>query len=201
MNIFVCIKQVPDTAQPVKISPDGTALTIDGVEMVINPYDEYAIEEALRIKEKLGRGLVTLVTVGPARCQKALRSGLALGADEAVHLMDPVFEGSDQLGIARILAAFLKTQQYGLILTGKQAVDDDTAMVPQALASLLGLPILNAAQLGLDAATVGAAGVKVKLRKLAYPEAKRGGTKMLQGDKAAQVGEAVRILREELKIV
>jgi len=140
MNIFVCIKQVPETSQSVKIDPEGTAISLDGLEFVINPFDEYAIEEALRIKERFHEGKVTLVTMGPERCQKALRSGLAMGADDAVQLSDPLFDGSDPLTTARILAAFLKTQEFGLVLAGKQAVDDDSSMVPQALAEYLGVP-------------------------------------------------------------
>ena len=128
MNTFVCVKQVPDTAAAVKIAQDGLSLATDGIEFVISPYDEYAIEEALVIKEKkAAAGTVTLVSVGPERVQKALRSGLAMGADEAVQLWDPAFEGSDPMTIAKILAAFFKKTPFDLIWTGKQAVDDDTA--------------------------------------------------------------------------
>ena len=147
MNVFVCTKQVPDTAQAVKIAADGLSLATDGMEFVISPYDEYAIEEALLIKEKkAGAGMVTLVSVGPERVQKALRSGLAMGADEAVQLWDPAFEGSDPLTIAKILAAFFKTVQFDMIFTGKQAVDDDSGVVAQALAEHLNLPHVTEVQ-------------------------------------------------------
>jgi electron transfer flavoprotein beta subunit len=138
MNIVVCVKQVPDTASKITIK-EGKVDT-EGLEWVINPYDEYAIEEALLIKERLGEGRVTLVTMGPERAKEALKSGLALGADEAIHLVDDAFEGSDPYATALVLAKALEKIDYDIILCGKQGVDEDHAQVGIALAELLNLP-------------------------------------------------------------
>ncbi len=138
MNIVVCVKQVPDTASKIQIK-EGKVDT-EGLEWVINPYDEYAIEEALRIKERFGEGKVTLVAMGPERAKDALKSGLALGADEAIHLKDEAFEGSDPYSTALLLAKALEKIDYDIIFCGKQGVDEDYAQVGIALAELLGLP-------------------------------------------------------------
>lgn len=138
MNIVVCVKQVPDTASKINIK-EGKVDT-EGLEWVINPYDEYAIEEALLIKERLGKGKVTLITMGPERAKEALKSGLALGADEAIHLVDDAFEGSDPYATALVLARALEKIDYDIIFCGKQGVDEDHAQVGIALAEILGLP-------------------------------------------------------------
>ena len=91
MKIAVCVKQVPDTETRVRIAPDGKGIVESDINWIVSPYDEFAIEEALRIKEK-GGGEVVLVALGPDRAQSALRSGLAMGADSAVHLKDPLFD-------------------------------------------------------------------------------------------------------------
>jgi len=111
-----------------------------GINWILNPYDEFAVEEALRIKEKLGKGTVHVISVGPERAQDAIKSCLALGCEEATHLCDPVFDGSDSLAIARILAAAMKKMSYDLVLCGKQGVDLDCMSVPILLADLLALP-------------------------------------------------------------
>ncbi len=138
MNIVVCVKQVPDTASTIRVK-DGR-LDLEGLEYVVNPYDEYAIEEALRIKERRGQGKVTVIAVGPERAKEALKSGLALGADEALHLVDEAFEGSDPYATALILAKALEKMEYDLIFCGKQGVDEDHAQVGAALAEILDLP-------------------------------------------------------------
>lgn len=139
MNIIACMKQVPDTEAQIRVRPDGLGIVESDIKFVINPYDEYAVEEALRIKEKLG-GTVTIVCVGPARAVDAIRTGLAMGADKAVHLDDPAFEGGDTFSTAKALAAAIKGMGGDLIFCGKQAIDDDAATVGSALSELLGIP-------------------------------------------------------------
>ncbi len=139
MNIVVLMKQVPDTASQVKVDAAGTDIARDGVEYVISPYDEYALEEALRIKEAKG-GKVTIVTAGPERTQKSIRQGLAMGADEAVQVDDPAVEASDGLGLARALAAAVKGLSADLVLAGREAVDLGRGQVPAAVAEILGWP-------------------------------------------------------------
>ncbi|MBI2846232.1 MAG: electron transfer flavoprotein subunit beta/FixA family protein [Chloroflexi bacterium] len=138
MNIVVCIKQVPDTASVIKVK-DGQ-IDYEGLTWVVNPYDEYALEEALRIKEKQGSGKVTLLSLGPERVKEALKTGLAMGADEAVHLKDPAFEGLDSFTTAKVLAAALKKTPFDLIWCGWKGVDADQGVVGISLAELLDLP-------------------------------------------------------------
>lgn len=139
MNVVVCVKQVPDTEARIAVAPDGKGIVEEGITFIVNPYDEFAIEEALRVKERLG-GTVTVVGMGPERAKEALRTALAMGCDEAVHLCDDAFAGGDAQAAARALAAALKTLPFDLVLCGKQAVDDDSAQAGPALAELLGLP-------------------------------------------------------------
>jgi electron transfer flavoprotein beta subunit len=139
LKIAVCVKQVPDTETRVRIAPDGKGIVETDVNWVVSPYDEFAIEEALKIKEAKG-GEVVLVSVGPDRVQSALRNGLAMGADAALHLKDAAFEGLDPLGTARVLAAAIKGLGADLILTGQQGVGGDHSQVPGLLAELLDLP-------------------------------------------------------------
>lgn len=140
MKIIVCVKQVPDTEASIKVKTGSTKIETEGVSMVVNPYDEYAVEEALRIKEKLGAGEVTIVSLGPAKTKETQRTCLAMGADKAVHLTDPAFEGLDGYGVALALAKAIKSMEFDLILCGKQAIDDDSAQVGPMLAELLDLP-------------------------------------------------------------
>ena len=143
MKIIVCVKQVPDTETRIRIAPEGNAIAEADVNWVISPYDEFAIEEALRIKEKQG-GEVVLVALGPERVQTALRNGLAMGADAALHLKDPAFDGADPLGVARALAAAIQgLAPFDLVFTGQQGVGGDHSQVPGALAELLDLPQLT----------------------------------------------------------
>ncbi len=157
MKIAVCIKQVPDTETRIRVGPEGTGIAENDVNWVVSPYDEFAIEEALRIKEKKGAGEVVLLTVGPDRAASALRSGLAMGADSALHLKDPLFEAADAMGVARALAAALRTLSPDLVLTGQLGVGGDNAQVPGLLAELLDLPQVTMAvkiELGEGKATV-----------------------------------------------
>ena len=140
MKILVMIKQVPDTATQVKVGSDPRAIDTAGVTWIVSPYDEYALEEALRIKEKLGQGEVVAVSLGSDRAKEALRSCLAMGADRAIHLLDPAWEGADSLTTARALAGVIKQQGPALALFGRQAIDDDMGSVPAQVAELLGWP-------------------------------------------------------------
>jgi len=140
VNSIVCLKQVPDTEAQIRVKPDGSDVVLDGVKFIINPYDEFGIEEALRLKEKFGSGKVSLVCLGPARCVEAIRTGLAMGADDAFHLDDPAFEGGDALATAQALAEQIKKMQYDIIFCGKQAIDDDQGQVGVALAEFLNIP-------------------------------------------------------------
>jgi electron transfer flavoprotein beta subunit len=139
MDIIVCIKQVPDTAAEIIPTPDGAAIQTEGIPWVMNPYDEYALEEALRARERLG-GSVTVICLGPETAVAALRTAIAMGADNAVHLADAAFHGSDAHAAARALAAAIKGLKYDLIWCGKMAVDDACGYVGTALAELLGVP-------------------------------------------------------------
>lgn len=141
LNILICVKQVIDTGAAIEIK-DGAVQT-EGLPRVLNPYDEFAVEEAVRMKEADGESTVTLISMGPENFKDTLRKGLAMGADKAVHLLDPAFEGLDSLGVAQVLAAGIRTLDYDLILCGRQAVDDDMAQVGPALAVLLGLPFIS----------------------------------------------------------
>jgi electron transfer flavoprotein beta subunit len=140
MKIIVCVKQVPDTETRIRIAPDGKGMAEQDVNWIVSPYDEFAIEEALRLKEKKG-GEVVLVGLGPDRVQTALRNGLAMGADAALHMKDPLFDGADSLGVARALAAAIKAVGgFDLVFTGQQGVGGDHSQVPGMLAELLDLP-------------------------------------------------------------
>ena len=139
MKIAVCIKQVPDTETRIRIGPDGKGIVESDVNWIVSPYDEFAIEEALRIKEAKG-GEVVLVSLGPDRAQSALRNGLAMGADSALHLKDPLFDQTDTLGTAWALATALKPMAPDLVLMGQQGVGGDNAQVPGLVAEILDLP-------------------------------------------------------------
>jgi electron transfer flavoprotein beta subunit len=143
MKILVLVKQVPDTATQVKVGGDRRAIDPTGITWIVSPYDEFAVEEALRIKEKRGQGEVVAVTVGPERAKEALRSCLAMGADRAVHVNDPALEGADTLATARALAAVIKLEEPQLVLAGRQAIDDDMGAVGAQVAEILGWPCLS----------------------------------------------------------
>lgn len=139
MNIVVCMKQVPDTETKPKLRADKKGIEEDGINWIVNPYDEFAIEEAIRIKEKSG-GTVTLVTLGKARAVEALRTGLAMGADTAIHICDDAFDGSDSFVAAKALAAAIKTVPHDLILCGHKAIDSDEVQGGARIAEALDLP-------------------------------------------------------------
>jgi electron transfer flavoprotein beta subunit len=141
VNIVVCIKQVPGTTQ-VKINPETGTLIRDGVEAIVNPFDEYAIEEALRIKEKIG-GVVKVITMGPPQADTALRTAIAMGADEGILVSDRAFAGSDTWTTSYTLSAAIKTLgKVDLVICGKQAIDGDTAQVGPGVAEMLDIPFV-----------------------------------------------------------
>jgi electron transfer flavoprotein beta subunit len=142
VNIIVCLKQVPDTEAQIRVAPDGKAIVTQDIKWVMNPYDEYGVEEALRLKEKFG-GEVTVVGLGPKRVTESIRTALAMGADKGVLISDDALEGSDGLATAKALAAAIKDLDYDLIFTGQRGVDDDMGVVGAALAEILGIPNLS----------------------------------------------------------
>ena len=140
MKIVVCIKQVPDTTE-VKLDPVTNTLIRDGVPSIINPDDKAGIETALQLKETLNDGsTVTVVSMGPFQADVALREALAMGADEAYLISDRAFGGSDTLATSTIIAAGLKKIGFDLVITGRQAIDGDTAQVGPQIAEHLGIP-------------------------------------------------------------
>ena len=139
MNFIVCIKQVPATTD-VRIDDKTNTLKREGVESIINPFDEYAIEEAVRLKERAG-GKVTALTMGPPQAEKALRDTLARGVDDAILLSDRAFAGADTLATSYTIATAIKKMGgFDLIICGKQASDGDTAQVGPGIAEVLDIP-------------------------------------------------------------
>ncbi|HTT77641.1 MAG TPA: electron transfer flavoprotein subunit beta/FixA family protein [Candidatus Binataceae bacterium] len=137
MKILVPVKRVPDPATTIRVLPDGSGIATDNVKFVINPFDEIAIEEGLRIKEKHG-GEVVLISVGQANWQEQLRTGLAMGADRAILVKND--QPLDPLAIARVIAKVAADEKPDLVIIGKQAIDDDSNQVGQMIAEFLGWP-------------------------------------------------------------
>ena len=144
MKIVVCIKQVPDTAE-VKLDPKTGTLIRDGVPSIINHDDKAGLETALQIREQVG-GTVTVVCMGPPQADVALREALAMGADEAYLLSAREFGGSDTYATATIIATALKKIGYDMVITGRQAIDGDTAQVGPQIAEQLGIPQISYAE-------------------------------------------------------
>ena len=142
MKIAVCVKQVPDSETRINLPGPVSELDSSSFTMVINPYDQYAVEEAVQIKEKLGAGEVAVVTVGPeARVREMLKKDcLAVGCDKAVVVDDAALADADPLAVARVLTAVLKREEYDLVLFGIKSIDDDASQVGVMTAELLGLP-------------------------------------------------------------
>jgi len=140
MKIIVCIKQVPNTNE-VRIDNDTGTLIREGIPSIINPDDLNALEEALRIKDSRNNTCVTVISMGPSQADTALREALAMGADEAIHLTDKAFAGSDTWSTGTILAAAIKKiGDYDIIFCGRQAIDGDTAQVGPEIAEFLDIP-------------------------------------------------------------
>jgi len=142
VNIIVCLKQVPDTESQIKIGSDSKSVVTDDIKWVMNPYDEFGVEEALRLKEKHG-GEVTVVGLGPKRVTESIRTALAMGADKGILITDDALDGSDSLANAKAIAAAVKDLEYDLIFTGQRGVDDDMGVVGATVAELLGIPQIS----------------------------------------------------------
>jgi electron transfer flavoprotein beta subunit len=141
MNIIVCLKQVPDTTD-IKIDPNTNTLIRQGIKAIINPLDSYALEEGVRLKERLG-GKVTAISMGPPQAAGMLKDAIAVGADEAILLSDIAFAGSDTLATATTLGKTIeKIKTYDLIICGRQTIDGDTGQVGPELAENLGIPFI-----------------------------------------------------------
>ena len=141
MNIVVCLKQVPGTTQ-VKIDPETNNLIRDGIENIINPFDTYAIEEAVRLRERYG-GRVTAISMGPPQTETALREAISSGADEGILLSDPAFAGADTWATSYTLSvAVRKLEQTDLVICGRQTLDGDTGHVGPQLAEMLEVPFV-----------------------------------------------------------
>lgn len=141
MNSVVCISHVPDTESRIKIAADGKRIDETGLKFIVSPYDEYALEHALRLKEAAG-GDVTVVAYGPDRVQFALRECLARGATKAVHIKGETVE-ADALGIAKVLAAVVRQLPHDVVFFGKQGVGTDNSLVGPMFAEIVGVPQLN----------------------------------------------------------
>src|SRR5271156_6318251 len=154
VKILVPVKRVPDPATTIRVLPDGSGIATDNVKWVINPFDEIAIEEALRIKEKQG-GEVILAAIGQSAWQEQLRTGLAMGADRAILVTADT--SLDSLALARVLKHLVETEKPELVLLGKQAIDDDSNQVGQMLAEMLGWPqatFASKVEIGADKTSV-----------------------------------------------
>ena len=138
MKILVTAKRVPDPNATIKVRPDNSGIVTDNLKYVVNPFDEIAIEEALRIKEKDKSTEVVLVSIGAKNCTEQLRTGLAMGADRAKLVLSD--EEVDPFAVAQIVQKIIEEEQPDLVLMGKQAIDDDSNVVAQMLAELLGWP-------------------------------------------------------------
>lgn len=145
MKIVVCAKQVPDTTE-VKLDPKTNTLIRDGVPSIINPDDKAGIEAALQLKEKCPGSTVTVVSMGPPQADVALREALAMGCDDALLISDRAFGGADTWATSSTIAAALKKLDFDVIITGRQAIDGDTAQVGPQIAVHLGLPVISYAE-------------------------------------------------------
>jgi electron transfer flavoprotein beta subunit len=138
MKVLVAVKRVIDYNVKPRIKMDGSGVDLANVKMSMNPFDEIAVEEAIRLKEKGAATEIVAVSVGPAKAQETLRTALAMGADRAIHVVCD--EDVEPLGVAKLLKAIADEEQPGLVILGKQAIDDDSNQVGQMLAALLGWP-------------------------------------------------------------
>jgi electron transfer flavoprotein beta subunit len=145
MNVLVCVKQIPDPNVPGKLDPQSKRLVREGVDAVLDPGDEHAVEAGLQLVEKDG-GEATIISMGPPRAMDAIRRALAMGAHRGILITDPGLENSDALSTARAIAAAIKGQSYELIICGTESTDGSSGAVPAQLAELLGLPLLSFAK-------------------------------------------------------
>src|SRR2546421_4827075 len=145
MNVFVCVKQIPDPNAPGKLDPRTKGLVGEGVDLVLAPGDEHAVEAGLQLVEKDG-GEVVIISMGPPRALEAIRRALAMGANRGILVSDPELENSDALSTARVLAAAITGQPFDLIICGTESTDGSSGAMPAQLAELLGLPLLSFAK-------------------------------------------------------
>src|ERR1700687_964028 len=145
MNVLVCVKQIPDPNVPGKLDPQSKRLVREGIDVVLDPGDEHAVEAALQIVEK-DEGGVTIISMSPPRAMEAIRRALAMGGHRGILITDPRLENSDALSTARAIAAAIKGQTYDLIICGTESTDGSSGAVPAQLAELLGLPLLSFAK-------------------------------------------------------
>jgi electron transfer flavoprotein beta subunit len=145
MNVLVCVKQIPDPNVPGKLDPQSKRLVREGVDVVLDPGDEHAVEAGLQVIEKEG-GEATIISMGPPRAMEAIRRALAMGGHRGILITDPGLENSDALSTARAIAGAIKGQQYDLIICGTESTDGSSGAVPAQLAELLGLPLLSFAK-------------------------------------------------------
>ena len=157
MNIYVCIKQVPDTETKIKLNADSSGIDTTGIKWIMSPYDEFAVEEALRLKEKNAGSTVTVISAGPARVVETIRTALAMGADNGIHI--EIAENADNNMAAKALAGALKKEaKVDIVFSGKEAIDDGSAQVSQLTAEYFGMPYVTVV-LGIE---YGATSVKCK---------------------------------------
>jgi electron transfer flavoprotein beta subunit len=145
MNVLVCVKQIPDPNVPGKLDPQTKRLVREGVDLVLDPGDEHAVEAGLQLVERDG-GEATVISMGPPKALEAIRRALAMGAHRGILVTDPGLENSDALSTARAIAAAIKGQTYDLIVCGTESTDGYSGAVPAQLAELLGLPLLSFAK-------------------------------------------------------
>ncbi len=151
MNILVCISQVPDTTTKIAVSEDGLSINPQGVKFILNPYDEYTIEEGLQLREKHG-GTVTAITVGGASSQDILRTALAMGVDEAIHVTS---ESKDSFSVSNDIVSAVETLSIDLVLFGRQSIDYDSFQTASTVAALLDQPIITmVSSLAVDGTSV-----------------------------------------------
>jgi len=136
----VCLKQVPDTETQIKVNSEATGIVTDGIKYVINPYDEFSVEEALKLKEKFGEGEVVILAIGPDRVTEAIRTALAMGADRGIHINDESLNDADPYVIAQALAAAAGEVEYDVVFSGHRAIDDDFGEAGAMLAEMLQIP-------------------------------------------------------------
>ncbi len=154
MKILVTVKRVPDTAADKRLDPGDKTLDRESVETIMNPVDEYAVEEALRLKEAAG-GEVVVLCMGPSSALPTIRKALSMGPDSAVHVHDDALHGSDVLGTAKVLAAAVRKVEPDVVISGSESTDARTSLVASALAEYLGWPgLIGAKKLEVDGGTI-----------------------------------------------
>ncbi|MFA4838293.1 MAG: electron transfer flavoprotein subunit beta/FixA family protein [Candidatus Neomarinimicrobiota bacterium] len=150
MNILICVKVVPDSDTIIKIAPDGKTIDETNIRLAINPYDEYALEAGVQLKEKFG-GEVTVISVGDENAAGVIKKCLPVGADKALHLIAPNSRMADALSIARMLADEIRNHPFDIIFCGKTTIDAQNGLVGELLGSLLNIPVISAAsQFSID---------------------------------------------------